>query len=88
MAEPPRGDSVSTPPSTTQLPLQQAILIGAILSLVLYCVRASEVANLVSLQHGDDGWTALMRAAEACHRPIIERLLAAGAPSRGMKRFT
>lgn len=43
--------------ATTQLPLHTAILIGAITSLVLYCVKASQSAKLVGLkQRGDGGW--------------------------------
>ena len=36
--------------ATTELPLHQAILIGAITSLVLYCVKASQSATLVALR--------------------------------------
>jgi SulP family sulfate permease len=43
--------------ATTELPLHQAILIGAITSLVLYCVKASQSATLVALTpSGDGGW--------------------------------
>ena len=43
--------------ATTQLPLHTAILIGAITSLVLYCVKASESASLVALEPtADGGW--------------------------------
>jgi sulfate permease, SulP family len=35
--------------ATTELPLHQAILIGAITSLVLYCVKASQSARLMAL---------------------------------------
>ena len=43
--------------ATTQLPLHTAILIGAITSLVLYCVKASQSASLVALRPvGDGGW--------------------------------
>ncbi|GLP79804.1 SulP family inorganic anion transporter [Mycobacterium antarcticum] len=41
--------------ATTELPLHQAILIGAITSLVLYCVKASQSASLVALTPTDDG---------------------------------
>ena len=41
--------------ATTQLPLHTAILIGAITSLVLYCVKASESASLVALEPTTDG---------------------------------
>ena len=41
--------------ATTQLPLHTAILIGAITSLVLYCVKASQAAELVALKRADDG---------------------------------
>jgi SulP family sulfate permease len=36
--------------ATTQLPLQQAILLGAGLSLLLYCVQAARVSRLVALE--------------------------------------
>ena len=43
--------------ATTQLPLHTAILIGAITSMVLYCVKASESAKLVGLTpRADGGW--------------------------------
>ncbi|WP_234783662.1 SulP family inorganic anion transporter [Mycolicibacterium celeriflavum] len=41
--------------ATTQLPLHTAILIGAITSLVLYCVKASQAAGLEALVRADDG---------------------------------
>jgi sulfate permease, SulP family len=41
--------------ATTELPLHQAILIGAITSLVLYCVKASQSAKLVALRPAPDG---------------------------------
>jgi sulfate permease, SulP family len=42
--------------ATTQLPLHTAILIGAITSLVLYCVKAAQSAQLIALRPNDDGW--------------------------------
>ncbi|MCX5414969.1 SulP family inorganic anion transporter [Streptomyces sp. NBC_00059] len=36
--------------ATTQLPLQQAIVLGAVLSLLLYCVQAARQARLVALR--------------------------------------
>ncbi|WP_370065746.1 SulP family inorganic anion transporter [Mycobacterium sp. MAA66] len=42
--------------ATTELPLHQAILIGAVTSLVLYCVKASRSAQLVALRQGPGGW--------------------------------
>ena len=42
--------------ATTQLPLHTAILIGAITSLVLYCVKASRRPSLYALVPADDGW--------------------------------
>jgi SulP family sulfate permease len=41
--------------ATTELPLHNAILIGAITSLVLYCVKASQTARLVALTPAEDG---------------------------------
>ncbi|MFC1432968.1 SulP family inorganic anion transporter [Streptacidiphilus sp. N1-3] len=44
--------------ATTQLPLQQAIIIGAVLSLLLYCVQAARQSRLVALTPAGDGdWT-------------------------------
>src|SRR6185312_14668279 len=42
--------------ATTELPLHQAILIGAITSLVLYCVKASQSARLMALVPADGDW--------------------------------
>ncbi|MFE2725944.1 SulP family inorganic anion transporter [Kitasatospora sp. NPDC059327] len=41
--------------ATTQLPLQQAIVLGAVLSLLLYCVQASRQAKLLALTPTADG---------------------------------
>ncbi|MFZ3573170.1 SulP family inorganic anion transporter [Streptomyces sp. BH097] len=41
--------------ATTQLPLQQAIVIGAVLSLLLYCAQAARQARLIALTRGPDG---------------------------------
>lgn len=41
--------------ATTQLPLHTAILIGAITSLVLYCVKASQAGQLMALARDGDG---------------------------------
>ncbi|MDH6198998.1 SulP family sulfate permease [Mycobacterium frederiksbergense] len=43
--------------ATTQLPLHTAILIGVITSLVLYCAKAAQAAQLMALvPSGDGGW--------------------------------
>ena len=42
--------------ATTELPLHTAILIGAITSLVLYCVKAAQSAQLIALRPVDGGW--------------------------------
>ena len=42
--------------ATTEYPLQDAIFVGAILSLVLYCVQASRAAALVSAVPVEGGW--------------------------------
>lgn len=43
--------------ATTQLPLHTAIVIGVITSLVLYCAKAAEAAQLVALEPtADGGW--------------------------------
>lgn len=41
--------------ATTQLPLQQAIVLGAVLSLLLYCVQAARRARLVALVPDGEG---------------------------------
>lgn len=41
--------------ATTQLPLQQAIVIGAVLSLLLYCVQAARQGDLHALSETADG---------------------------------
>ncbi|MET8039040.1 SulP family inorganic anion transporter [Streptomyces sp. NPDC005345] len=40
--------------ATTQLPLQQAIILGAVLSLLLYCAQAARQAKLVALHRTPD----------------------------------
>ncbi|WAC57265.1 SulP family inorganic anion transporter [Gordonia sp. SL306] len=42
--------------ATTQIPLQDAILVGAAISLILYCVQAARAARLVALVPDDGGW--------------------------------
>lgn len=43
--------------ATTQFPLQDAIFLGAVLSLVLYCVKAAQQARLVALEPtGHGSW--------------------------------
>jgi SulP family sulfate permease len=42
--------------ATTELPLQQAILLGAVLSLVLYAWQSSRLARLIRLVPTDAGW--------------------------------
>ncbi|WP_051754884.1 SulP family inorganic anion transporter [Kitasatospora purpeofusca] len=41
--------------ATTQLPLQQAIVIGAVLSLLLYCVQAARQSGFVALERDHEG---------------------------------
>ncbi|MEU5399794.1 SulP family inorganic anion transporter [Streptomyces sp. NPDC005963] len=41
--------------ATTQLPLQQAIVLGAVLSLLLYCVQVARQAKLVALNRTESG---------------------------------
>jgi SulP family sulfate permease len=52
--------------ATTELPLHQAILIGAITSLVLYCVKASQSARLVALTPTGDGDWEIGPVPESC----------------------
>ncbi|GAC59253.1 SulP family inorganic anion transporter [Gordonia sihwensis] len=47
---------VATFLATTQIPLQYAILVGAGISLVLYCVQAARSARLLALVRDDEGW--------------------------------
>ncbi|MFD9129957.1 SulP family inorganic anion transporter [Kitasatospora sp. NPDC059571] len=50
---------VGTFAATTQYPLQQAIVLGAVLSLLLYCIQASRQAGFSVLTLDRDGrWTA------------------------------
>ncbi|GAB2563995.1 SulP family inorganic anion transporter [Nocardia heshunensis] len=46
---------IATFAATTQLPLQQAIVIGAVLSLLLYCVQAAGQIELVGLARDRSG---------------------------------
>lgn len=48
----PAAAMVVTFVATTQLPLQQAIVIGALLSLLLYCVQAARQSGLRGLERG------------------------------------
>jgi SulP family sulfate permease len=53
----PAAAMVVTFAATTQFPLQDAILLGAGLSLLLYCVQAARQARLVALEStGQGGW--------------------------------
>ena len=52
--------------ATTQLPLHTAILIGVITSLVLYCVKASQSAQLVALKQTDDGGWQIVPVPDQC----------------------
>ncbi|MGC4935107.1 SulP family inorganic anion transporter [Gordonia sp. DT30] len=49
---------IATFVATTQFPLQDAILAGAAISLVLYCVQAARTAHLTALIPDDEGWRA------------------------------
>lgn len=46
---------VATFIATTQFPLQDAILFGAVLSMVLYCVQATRDARLIALVRDENG---------------------------------
>ncbi|RDH78121.1 SulP family inorganic anion transporter [Mycolicibacterium moriokaense] len=52
--------------ATTQLPLHTAILIGVITSLVLYCVKAAQSAQLVGLAPSDDGGWRVVPVPQQC----------------------
>ncbi|MFJ4675514.1 SulP family inorganic anion transporter [Kitasatospora sp. NPDC088783] len=41
--------------ATTQLPLQQAIVLGAVLSLLMYCAQAARRSRLLALEPAGDG---------------------------------
>ncbi|MFI5806978.1 SulP family inorganic anion transporter [Streptomyces sp. NPDC051561] len=49
------GAMVLTFLATTQLPLQQAIVIGAVLSLLLYCAQVARQAKILALKPSGDG---------------------------------
>lgn len=49
------GAMVLTFVAATRLPLQQAVILGAALSLILYCAQAARQAKLVALVRTDDG---------------------------------
>ncbi|MBW5249976.1 SulP family inorganic anion transporter [Streptomyces sp. P01-B04] len=49
------GAMVLTFLATTQLPLQQAIVLGAVLSLLLYCAQSARQAGLIALVRKDGG---------------------------------
>ncbi|MGA4538877.1 SulP family inorganic anion transporter [Uniformispora flossi] len=49
------GAMAATFLATTQLPLQRAIILGAVLSLLLYCAQAARRARLVGLVRDDTG---------------------------------
>lgn len=51
----PAAGMVLTFLATTQLALQYAIFLGAVVSLVLFCVNAQRQARLIRLQRDDDG---------------------------------
>ncbi|WP_242427132.1 MULTISPECIES: SulP family inorganic anion transporter [unclassified Streptomyces] len=51
----PAGAMILTFLATTQLPLQQAIVLGAVLSLLLYCAQAARRARLLALVRDADG---------------------------------
>ncbi|MEP9392998.1 solute carrier family 23 protein [Gordonia sp. VNK1] len=42
--------------ATTQIPLQNAILLGAVLSLIVFCVQAARAASLVTLRPSGSRW--------------------------------
>lgn len=52
--------------ATTQLPLHTAIVIGVITSLVLYCAKAAETAQLVALTPAPDGGWQQVPVPERC----------------------
>lgn len=52
--------------ATTQLPLHTAILIGALTSLILYCVQAAKSAQLVALAPTSDGGWERTTVPESC----------------------
>lgn len=42
--------------ATTQIPLQRAIILGAVLSLLLFCARVAKESGLVRLVRGENGY--------------------------------
>ncbi len=57
--------------ATTQLPLHTAILIGAITSLVLYCVKASQAAQLMAMERTDDGEWVIVSVPDAVQSDAV-----------------
>jgi len=64
--------------ATTELPLHQAIVIGAITSLLLYCVQASKSATLIALTPSADGGWDRAPVPEACPSKEVTVLHYAG----------
>ncbi|MFB6900444.1 SulP family inorganic anion transporter [Streptomyces hydrogenans] len=83
------GAMVLTFVATTRLPLQQAVILGAALSLILYCAQAARQAKLVALVRADDGHWRTAEPAAALppggHRPRLRGIvvLRRAAPHRG-----
>ena len=64
--------------ATTQLPLHTAILIGVITSLVLYCAKASQSAQLVAVVQADDGGWRIVPVPDRCSSNDVTVLHYAG----------
>ncbi|MHA3019813.1 SulP family inorganic anion transporter [Mycobacterium sp. BMJ-28] len=65
--------------ATTQLPLHTAILIGVITSLVLYCAKAAQSAQLMALEPAGDGDWRFRPVPERCASDDVTVLHYAGA---------
>lgn len=57
---------VATFLATTQLPLQDAILIGAALSLVLYCIQVARTSAVIKLEPTDNGRWRVAPVPDSC----------------------
>jgi SulP family sulfate permease len=57
--------------ATTQFPLQDAIFLGAVISMVLYCIRATQQAGLAALVRTPEGEWSLTDVPKTCPSDAI-----------------
>ena len=75
---------VATFLATTQFPLQQAILFGAGLSLVLFCAEASRQGHLVALERTEPGNPARWRVSPVPEAVASHAITVLGYPGSGL----